>query len=106
MKVNVFGKEWEIYFCHQKPERSFEVNGRQFPLCARCTGLIAGILISVLLLPTLKTYGHFLMGLLTLPLILDGFSQELDLRKSNNILRFFTGNLFSIGIATVIWGVL
>jgi uncharacterized membrane protein len=25
--------------CHQRPERSFVVNGRQFPVCARCTGL-------------------------------------------------------------------
>jgi uncharacterized membrane protein len=25
--------------CHQRPERSFVLNGRQFPVCARCTGL-------------------------------------------------------------------
>jgi uncharacterized membrane protein len=27
--------------CHQRPERSFLVNGRQFPVCARCAGLYA-----------------------------------------------------------------
>jgi uncharacterized membrane protein len=25
--------------CHQRPERSFVVDGSQFPVCARCTGL-------------------------------------------------------------------
>ena len=34
--------------CHQKPERSFFLEGHQFPVCARCTGLhlsaAAGIL--------------------------------------------------------------
>jgi uncharacterized membrane protein len=25
--------------CHQRPERSFHLNGAQLPVCARCTGL-------------------------------------------------------------------
>ena len=27
------------YVCHQRPERSFHLDGRQLPVCARCTGL-------------------------------------------------------------------
>ena len=27
------------YICHQRPERSFHLGGRQLPVCARCTGL-------------------------------------------------------------------
>lgn len=30
--------------CHQRPERSFHMDGRQFPVCARCAGLyLAGM---------------------------------------------------------------
>jgi uncharacterized membrane protein len=27
------------YVCHQRPERSFHLDGHQLPVCARCTGL-------------------------------------------------------------------
>jgi uncharacterized membrane protein len=30
------------FICHQRPERSFFVNGQQMAVCARCTGLYAG----------------------------------------------------------------
>ena len=39
--------------CHQIPERSFFLNGRQLPLCARCTGTFLGAvlgLVAILLL--------------------------------------------------------
>jgi uncharacterized membrane protein len=29
------------HICHQRPERSFHIAGRQMPVCARCTGLYA-----------------------------------------------------------------
>ena len=34
--------------CHQRPERSFFVNGRQFPVCGRCAALyVSGALAAV-----------------------------------------------------------
>jgi Predicted membrane protein (DUF2085) len=29
--------------CHQRPERSFHAGDRAYPVCARCTGLYAGV---------------------------------------------------------------
>ncbi|PQL91928.1 DUF2085 domain-containing protein [Apibacter adventoris] len=30
---------YKFHTCHQKPERSFFWKRKQFPLCARCTGI-------------------------------------------------------------------
>ena len=35
--------------CHQRPERSFHIDGTKLPVCARCFGLYAGGAIGVLL---------------------------------------------------------
>ena len=37
--------------CHQMPERSFFLGSYQFPLCARCTGIMLGRVLAVLLFP-------------------------------------------------------
>ncbi len=38
------GADWAGYgVCHRISERSFTINGRQFPLCARCTGMYLGV---------------------------------------------------------------
>ena len=37
------------FLCHQRPERSFHVDGVQLPVCARCLGLYASGALGVLL---------------------------------------------------------
>ncbi len=82
--------------CHQMPERSFFMWGYQFPLCARCTGLMLGYIIAIVtwhfidVLPVCSV-------LMCFPLILDGTTQYVHLRESNQILRFATGVLCGIG---------
>lgn len=40
------GADWLGYaVCHRITERSFSINGRQLPLCARCTGMYLGVII-------------------------------------------------------------
>jgi uncharacterized membrane protein len=41
--------------CHQRPERSFFLDGDQFPVCARCTGLYLSGAIGILGWLVLKT---------------------------------------------------
>ena len=40
--------------CHQLPERSFYIAGRQFAVCARCTGLYAGFTLAILFYPLIR----------------------------------------------------
>ena len=91
--------------CHQMPERSFFYKGYQFPVCARCTGLIIGYLLGVLIY-FLKVLNWKIAIILCIPLVLDGGSQYLNWRISNQVLRLITGILCGIGIMFLeIWGI-
>ena len=83
--------------CHQMPERSFFYKGYQFPLCARCTGLVIGYLMGILIY-FLKIINWEIAILLCIPLVIDGGSQYLKWRLSNQRLRLITGILCGIGI--------
>ena len=76
--------------CHQMPERSFAYKGNQFPICARCTGVLFGNVIA---------YGLFLFYALPIQYCVAGCSvmfadwliQHLRIRSSTNLRRLVTG---------------
>ena len=84
--------------CHQKPDRSFFINGRQFPLCARCTGILIGYFIGIAVAIITKCQNHLYFLLLLIPMIIDGIIQKAFKKESNNIRRLLTGILGGIGI--------
>lgn len=43
----LFGYAVGSVICHQLPDRSFFLDGRQFPVCARCTGLYVSGLVGL-----------------------------------------------------------
>ena len=92
--------------CHQMPERSFFLGSYQFPLCARCTGIMAGRLIAILLLPffllPLKT-ALLVLPVLMLPLPIDGLTQRFTKSRSNNLKRVITGILWGFSTFTFIF---
>lgn len=60
------------FICHQRPERSFFLHGRQLPVCARCTGLYAGAAIAAPMAIALgsslsRNRARWLLGALALP---------------------------------------
>jgi len=81
-----------VMHCHQLPERSFSPRSRQVPLCARCLGLLVGIFLFPCYVRDLR-----IASALIVAMILDGVTQALNLRLSNNRLRFLTGVGFAIG---------
>lgn len=84
--------------CHQMEERSFIYKGRQMPICARCTGVVIGSVIAIILILfkiqlNLTTIFIFLsiMGI-------DWALQYINVLKSTNIRRLITGILGGLGI--------
>jgi len=86
------------WHCHRSPERSFKIRGRQFHVCARCTGLICGLTISPLLVPWRDLMPTW-FALCCCVLLADGLTQLLGWRESTNALRFLTG--LSVGALSI-----
>ena len=92
--------------CHQIPERSFNIRGRYFPICSRCTGLYLGVFLYLIFSYFNQVYYSIdltiLAILMVVPTFLDGFTQFLDLRESDNKLRFVTGFFGGIGLSIIV----
>jgi len=78
------------------PERSFFIGGYQFPLCARCTGILAGHVIGIVVSIFRNVSFWSLIG--TIPLIVDGSIQQFTSYESTNIRRVCTGVLYGYGV--------
>lgn len=91
-----------VWHCHQLPQRSFHVRGRQFHICARCTGLITGPLTAPLwfFIPNEMRLAAVL--LLTASNALDGGTQLLNMRESKNFIRFTLGLTLSSSATAVL----
>ena len=85
------------HLCHQKPERSFSIGNYQFPFCARCSGILFGVLIGLPISLVLPFENFYLIILLWIPMIIDGLVQKHTSYLSNNRRRLITGLLFGFG---------
>lgn len=103
--LNDFHKSMMILFkytgCHQMPSRSFFVRGYQFPLCARCTGVVLGYIIGVI--GSFFIHPAFYWGfILLIPMGIDWIYQSVRKKESVNWRRFLVGLLGGIGIIILI----
>ena len=94
------------FICHRIPERTFNIRGYYFPVCARCTGFYIGAFsyfIFVYFIYVQYTIELILMAfLMIVPAVLDGYTQLTGNRESNNILRLSTGLIGGLGLAIII----
>jgi len=97
--------KFKLVFCHRIPERTFKIGKRYFPVCARCTGLYMGMFFYFIfsyLFYFDYTILYIIFGvIMVLPTFIDGLTQLISLRESNNKLRFFTGLLGGIGLLII-----
>lgn len=91
-----------IFGCHCRRDRSFSYRGKQFPICARCTGELVGILL-VCILGWLWMPPVWMSVLFMVPMLIDGFLQSLTKYESKNYRRFITGLFFGIGISVLVY---
>ena len=100
--------QWRLLFrlmCHGKVERCLDLFGVPMPLCARCVGIYAGMLVGILAfwaVPLLRERVMRIVAIVcTIPLAADGLTQLAGLRESTNDLRVATGLL--AGMAFGLW---
>ncbi|HEX6096840.1 MAG TPA: DUF2085 domain-containing protein [Thermoanaerobaculia bacterium] len=100
--------EWRklfILMCHGKVERCLELFGAPMPICARCVGIYAGMLLGILAFWAVPLLREKVMRIVAIvcvtPLALDGLTQLSGLRESTNDLRIATGLV--AGLAFGLW---
>jgi uncharacterized membrane protein len=107
--------------CHRIPERSFLINGAPMPLCARCTGIYLGVMISCLIaiasgrtrvsrLPPPSV--AIVLGLFVVIMGIDGVNSYIHLfpggtgvYEPHNWLRLVTGMYCGVTIFNIIFPV-
>lgn len=88
--------------CHQMPERSFFIKGYQFPVCARCTGVLIGQFIGIIMFLIKQRISVLVAGLLCAIMFGDWFIQKRGILMSTNMRRLFTGILGGYGYITIL----
>jgi uncharacterized membrane protein len=97
--------------CHQRPDRSFHLDGRRFAVCARCTGLYAGGALGLLLAAVLRrrwsTCGtRIALAVALMPIAATVALEWLGLLDTSNLARFATGLPAGLVAGIVINGML
>lgn len=86
--------------CHQMSSRSFFYKGYQFPVCARCTGMILSAFVAI---PLFFRIGvRFSTAILFCSIVLIDWSlQHFKIKDSTNMRRLITGFIGGYGWTTI-----
>jgi len=93
-------KAGSLYGCHQLASRSFFIQNRQLPLCARCSGVIIGSLFAYAMF-FFWTPPLWLCILGSAVMFVDWLIQYLKVKESTNLRRVVTGLLGGYSLATL-----
>lgn len=86
--------------CHQRTDRSFFFKGYQFPMCARCTGVMIGYL-AAFPIYFYKSFSFWVYLILCAIMFMDWYIQYLKIKESTNIRRLITGILGGYGVMSL-----
>ena len=96
---------WAFLFaphCHQRPERTLELNGALMVVCSRCAGIYAGVVVGALVAFFVQDFKWFrqLAWLGMALMLLDVVTQDLGLRPPWHVSRFTTGFFLAVVVST------
>ena len=91
-----------LTLCHRLPHRSFYWKGKQFPVCARCTGIHLGYFSMPIFLFNLWEIPVLWAILMVLPTYIDGIRQHITKRESTNVIRVITGFVAGVGTMSLV----
>ncbi len=93
--------EFFSYFCEQRPGRSFSLAGFQVADCQRCLAIYLAMFFTSLAYwrnrPALSWKCLLVSIAFSVPIMVDGFTQNLGYRESTWWLRVGTGALYGVG---------
>ena len=99
-------------FCHQRPDRSYFIEGHKLAVCSRCTGLYAGFAFTVLIYPLVRslrsaaTPPRRLLFLAAVPLLVDFSLTFFGIWENTHTSRLLTGALLgSVAVFYVMPGI-
>jgi len=98
LSITIRNKTFYLCFCHRRKDRTIHIFGLGNYLCARCQGLFFGYIIGFILRLIGLQLSLIISLIFVFPLLMDGFTQLFGYRESNNVIRFITGFLASIGL--------
>lgn len=93
------------YVCHQIPERSFHIFGHPFAVCARCTGIYAGVTLGFLVYPLFRSLrnpespARIWLLLAPIPTGIDFMLEFTGIWHNTHYSRLLTGMILGIGCA-------
>lgn len=94
-------------FCHQRPDRSYFIDGHKLAVCSRCTGLYAGFAFTLLIYPLVRSLRSAaipprkFLFLAVLPLLIDFSLTFFGIWENTHTSRLLTGAL--LGSVTVFY---
>jgi len=99
-------------FCHQRPDRSYFVDGHKLAVCSRCTGLYAGFAFTLLIYPLVRSLRSAafpprrILFLAALPLLVDFSLTFFGIWENTHTSRLLTGALLgSVAVFYVMPGI-
>lgn len=89
-----------FFGCHTIDKRSFKIVHKHLGLCARCFGILLGMILMSFISLFDFNYIYLVIGII--PLIIDGYIQKKYSYESNNFKRITSGILFGLGFMVLL----